>query len=102
LFQKSFDGAWDSSRWNYALNMKMMLQDQPMNQIEREEEIFHAALAIPSPDERVAYLNAACAGDAQLRQRVEALLTHNQVSTGLLDEPPPGLNTIFLPTSVSE
>jgi serine/threonine protein kinase len=40
----------------------------------RVEEIFTAALAKASPEERSRYLNEACAGDAGLRRRVEALL----------------------------
>lgn len=40
---------------------------------ERDESIFEAALQLP-PEERVGYLDKACAGDAQLRQRVEAML----------------------------
>jgi tRNA A-37 threonylcarbamoyl transferase component Bud32 len=38
------------------------------------ESLFAAALAKPSAEERAAYLDAACAGDPALRQRVEALL----------------------------
>ena len=40
---------------------------------EREEGIFRAALALP-PHERGAYLDRACAGDHELRRRVEARL----------------------------
>jgi serine/threonine protein kinase len=36
--------------------------------------IFNEAIELPSPDERAAYLDRACAGDAMLRSRVEALL----------------------------
>ena len=40
---------------------------------QRAKEIFQAALKL-SPKERAAYLDRACGGDAQLRQRiVEAL-----------------------------
>src|SRR5512143_1307607 len=38
-----------------------------------EEAIAQAALALP-PEQRAAYLNQVCGGDAQLRQRIEALL----------------------------
>ncbi len=39
-----------------------------------EEEIFHQALARQDPEERTAYLQQACGGDAALRASVEALL----------------------------
>src|SRR6266446_4500084 len=46
-----------------------------MNERERKEiHIFSAALEFSSAAERVEYLNQACAGDAALRQKVEALL----------------------------
>ena len=38
-----------------------------------EEQLFHQALEQP-PDRRVAFLDAACSGDAELRARVEVLL----------------------------
>jgi WD40 repeat protein len=73
-----------------------------MNQIQSEEEVFLAALEIESADERKAYLDSACAGDVKFRQRVEALLNRHRESAGLLDEPPPGLNTVLVQTSVTE
>jgi hypothetical protein len=39
-----------------------------------EEDIFHAALAQPTPAGRAAYLDQACAGNPALRASVEALL----------------------------
>src|SRR5262245_30890601 len=39
-----------------------------------EETIFAEAIEKSTPAERAAFLDAACAGDAALRQRVEALL----------------------------
>ena len=38
------------------------------------DSIFCAALEIDSPEERIAYLDGACAGDPQVRSRVEQLL----------------------------
>ena len=52
-----------------------------------EEEIFHEALARKHPEERVAYLDKACAGDTALRAQVEALLRANVGATGFLDDP---------------
>src|SRR3954470_18410277 len=54
-----------------------------------EEEVFHQALARGSPDEREAYLEQACAGDAALRAAVEALLRANEGASGFLDQPAP-------------
>src|SRR5262249_32087812 len=43
-----------------------------------QQDIFTAALQITDPDRRAAYLAQACAGDAELRRRVEVLLrTHD-------------------------
>lgn len=48
------------------------------------ESIFFAALEKGTPEERVAYLDAACGDDANLRQRVERLLAaHPQVGSFL-------------------
>jgi eukaryotic-like serine/threonine-protein kinase len=57
----------------------------------READIFLAALEIDATESRVAYLDAACTGDDQLRMRVEALLRRHLESEGMLDVPPPGL-----------
>src|SRR6516162_2295088 len=53
-----------------------------------EEEIFHQAL-VRSPEERAAYLEHACAGDAALRASVQALLRANVGATGFLEQPSP-------------
>src|SRR5262245_13981220 len=64
------------------------------------EEIFHAALARP-PAERPALLAAACAGDASLQRRVEALLhAHENPGSFLAPQPPLAAATSGL--SVSE
>jgi len=53
----------------------------------RDVEVFTAAIQLPA-DQRAAYLEHACAGDARLRQRVEKLLqTHDQVGD-FLEQPP--------------
>src|SRR6266540_4919094 len=52
---------------------------------ENLKEIFHAALAL-APDERTAYLDRACDGDASLRVAVESLLKSHE-ETGFIDEP---------------
>src|SRR5450759_115172 len=52
-----------------------------------EESLFHDALSKPSA-ERAAFLDAACAGQPELRVAVEALLAAHDASGGLLDRPP--------------
>src|SRR4051794_21520015 len=54
-----------------------------------EEELFAAALERPAA-ERAAFLDAACAGDATLRGRVEGLLRSHEGAGSFLDPPPPG------------
>jgi serine/threonine protein kinase len=43
-----------------------------------EREIFAAALHISDSNERVAFLDQICAGDAAMRERVEALLAEHE------------------------
>jgi serine/threonine protein kinase/WD40 repeat protein len=52
-----------------------------------DESIFAAALAIADPAERSAYLDRACAGNADLRREVEGLLKAHAASNPL-DQPP--------------
>jgi serine/threonine protein kinase len=52
-----------------------------------EETIFVAALQKSSPAERAAYLDEACAGDAALRQQVEALLAAHAAEGDFLAVP---------------
>src|SRR5687768_2190935 len=62
-----------------------------------EREIFAAALHHRNAAERAAFLGAACAGDAALRQRVESLLAEHEqlgsfmefpMSQATIDQPP--------------
>src|SRR6516162_7555135 len=57
-----------------------------------EEEIFHQARTHRDPEERAAYLEQACGGDAALRASVEALLRADFGATSFLDRPPPDLD----------
>jgi hypothetical protein len=59
------------------------MKDDP----ERELAIFTEALKVPLQD-RAAFLEIACAGDKDLRDKVEALLrAHDRLGT-FLEEPP--------------
>jgi WD40 repeat protein/serine/threonine protein kinase len=51
-----------------------------------ERDLFEAALELP-PENRVAYLDGVCGGDAALRQRLEALLRKNDQAGGFLEQP---------------
>src|SRR5262249_6050616 len=51
------------------------------------KDIFLAALEKATPADRAAYLDEACAGDAELRRRVEALLCAHDQTDPLLDQP---------------
>src|SRR6266568_3466999 len=59
--------------------------------LSKEEAIFHAAFAIAEPEQRSAYLDAACANQQELRQRVQALLRRCVEAQGPLDRPVPSL-----------
>ena len=50
---------------------------------EREERIFAEALALPT-GERPRFLDQACAGDAALRQRIEALVQAHESAGGFM------------------
>jgi tetratricopeptide (TPR) repeat protein/tRNA A-37 threonylcarbamoyl transferase component Bud32 len=54
-----------------------------------EREVFIAALRCADPAQRRAYLNLVCAGDEELRQRVERLMEAHSGVTALLKEPDP-------------
>ena len=55
----------------------------------RIEELYHAAQARPA-DERAAFLDEACAGDATLRQEVESLLAQPVSADEFLERPARG------------
>ena len=52
----------------------------------REEALFNEAMALPTPEAQSAFLREACAGDDQLRQRVEALLRAAQPTNDFLEQ----------------
>ena len=54
----------------------------------KEKVVFHAARSIRDPSQRKTYLDAACAGDRQLRERVDALLTALIDAQDFLESPP--------------
>jgi serine/threonine protein kinase/tetratricopeptide (TPR) repeat protein len=59
----------------------------------RLKAVFSDARDRTDPAERAAYLDAACAGDADLRARVEALLQASTGADSVLDTPGPALDS---------
>ena len=57
-----------------------------------DEEIFHQARARTDPDERAAYVEQACGGDAALRASVEALLRADVLATGFMERTAPDVD----------
>lgn len=55
----------------------------------REIAVFTEALKVPV-NERTAFLERACAGDEELRRKVEALLKAHDRMGNFLEEPPMG------------
>jgi eukaryotic-like serine/threonine-protein kinase len=66
-----------------------------------EEELFNKAVALHGED-RIAFLDQACAGDAALRAAVEALLRADEVASGYLEPRGLGLEQTEQTTSSSE
>src|SRR5262245_40654453 len=61
---------------------RMRPREPPMT----ERDLFEAILDLP-PEGRTAYLEAACQGDAPLRQRLRALLNQHDRASRFLEEP---------------
>src|SRR5436305_3572136 len=55
---------------------------------QRVEAVFAAALRLPPEADRPAFLADACAGDSDLRRRVEALIDAHARAGSFLDPPP--------------
>jgi WD40 repeat protein/serine/threonine protein kinase len=64
--------------------------------LDRERELFLAALEKSSPGERAAFLDGACGKDAPLRARLESLLRHHSEDR-FLEDPVADLKEIPLP-----
>ncbi len=50
------------------------------------ERLFHQAAALPTPQQRAAFLQQACREDNELRDRVERLLAAHEANTSFLGE----------------
>jgi eukaryotic-like serine/threonine-protein kinase len=60
-----------------------------------EENLFNVAMQLPTPEARAAFLREACAGDEQLRQRVEALIAAAQPTNDFLEQAASGARTFL-------
>src|SRR2546422_10445903 len=82
------------------------MNSSPKSSDAGEQTIFDAACQIPNASARAAYLDAVCAGDTSLRERVEKLLHANQRADEFLATDPLGLGKAdrqtILVTPVSE
>jgi hypothetical protein len=58
-----------------------------------EESLFHLALAQPNPAARAVFLDGACAGQPELRARLDKLLQAHEQPASLLDRPAPAMGT---------
>ena len=70
-------------------------------ELNRVEQLFHAALDLASPAERADYLAQACGGDTVLRSRVEKLLRAYETAGQFLDPETPPVQDGF-PFSASD
>jgi tetratricopeptide (TPR) repeat protein len=61
-----------------------------------ESQVFLAAVKLTSPAARAAYVDAACAGDGQLRAAVEALLRAHDTDPAFLEHPAAETADLFL------
>src|SRR5262245_45711618 len=68
-----------------------MPSESPLN---REKEIFEQALDLESPQERVAFLKGACGSDAEMLERLLALLQASESASAFLPEAPQAGGTI--------
>ncbi len=62
-----------------------------MSSFDQEKQLFLAALELPTPAERNAFLRGACSDDADLLRRLTVLVAKHDQSQGPLDQRPSGL-----------
>src|SRR5262245_10432381 len=95
-FLRDFFGVNSSPRAHCLLKLGISERSRAMD----EASIFQAALSQPSPEDRAAFLDQACGGNADLRHSVELLLrAHDKAGGFLADSPAPGGVTIDHPVT---
>ena len=68
--------------------------------LQRVEEVFQTALDLP-PEQRVAYLGEVCAGDAEMRSEVEALVLAYERSYDFIERPAMEIDAAIVASSLS-
>src|SRR5216683_753776 len=68
-------------------SVALSCRDAPMNHPSPLEAVFFTALEKGSPGQRAAYLDEACAGDPDLRRRVEKMLAAQDLAGSFLEQP---------------
>ncbi len=71
-------------------------------QPERAREFFLDAVQIGSPEERSAFLDRSCGGDAELRRRVEALIAAHERPESLLDKAAVAIDMPLIDSAATE
>ncbi len=66
--------------------------DQMSQDVPKIDVMFSAAIELHSAEERAVYLDQTCAGDPQLRRRLEKLLAAHFGAGNFLESPAPGLD----------
>jgi hypothetical protein len=72
-------------------SISIVMNSSPQPPDPSEQTVFDAARQIPDPQARAAYLDAACAGNAPLRERVEKLVRAGQRADEFLAGDPLGM-----------
>ena len=68
--------------------------------LQRVEEVFQAALDLP-PEQRTAYLGEVCAGDAEMRSEVEALVLAYESSDDFIERPAMEIDAAIVASSLT-
>ena len=72
------------------------------NRNAERERLFHAAVELTDPAERARFLDAACGGDAELRDAIESLLRHDEATGDFLSDPLQATLQVAGPMRVAE
>jgi WD40 repeat protein/serine/threonine protein kinase/Flp pilus assembly protein TadD len=99
-FSRKWRPGWRIWSTNGALRDERFAVDYPMNATTPDaKEIFFSALDKESPEDQSNYLDEACGGNAELRQRVEQLLRAHDQAGKFLGGPTATEATIDQPSS---
>src|SRR2546421_7738793 len=98
LDHDNFPGPFSSRISDYLIDSGVLLMNEP----DREETIFASLLGLPA-SQRPAYMDRACAGDADLRHRVQELVELHEEAGRFMEEPAaPSASNILTTVPLSE